>query len=183
MKNFSRAAALAVVLALAACNLPQPQADTARHFTLGDPVAVTPVANATHVRPVQLAGHLRERSMAVRVAEHEVIYLDDVRWAEPLDTAITQMLRLRLAAVAGGATVSVQVERCELVRYEGNTVQLAATYSIQPAEGGQAAVREGAFTAGRRVWDGKDYGALVGLLHDAVGDLGDAIAAAVAEKK
>lgn len=183
MKIVSSAASVAVLLALAGCNLPQPQADTVRYFTLGGPVVTVPVANATQVRPVQVAGQLHGRSMAVRVGEHEVIYLEDVRWAESLDGAITQLLRSRLATVPGGATVSVQVQRCELVRSEGNTVQLVATYSILPADGDKAALRENIFTATPRAWDGKDYGALVGLLHDAVGDLGDAIAAAVGEKK
>jgi uncharacterized lipoprotein YmbA len=163
---------------LVGCNLPAPQVDAVRNFTLSGPAVLAPVPGAVQVRLVQLAGHLHGRPMAVRVAEHEVIYLDEIRWAEPLDEAITQQLRIRLAAVPGGATVSVQVQRCELVRFEGNTVQLAATYAIQPADGG--AVRRGVFTAATRKWDGKDYGALVGLLHDAVGELGDALADACA---
>lgn len=183
MKNLLRAASLAALLAVAACNLPQPQADTVRHFTLGNLAGATPVANPTQVRPVQLAGHLHGRSMAVRIAEHEVIYLEDVHWAEPLDGAVTQLLRTRLAAVAGGASVAVQVQRFELVRFEDNSVQLAATYSILPAEGDKGEARHGVFTATPRTWDGKDYGTLVGLMHDAAGELGEAIAAAVAEKK
>jgi uncharacterized lipoprotein YmbA len=170
----------ALSLLLAGCNvLPTPQADTVRHFTLSSPAAVAPVADATQVRPVQLAGHLHGRAMAVRIAEQEVIYLEDVRWAEPLDEAITQLLRGRLAAVSGSAVVNVMLERCELVRSEGNSVQLAATYSITPAAG---PMRRGAFTAPPRHWDGKDYGALVGSLRDAVGELGDALAAAVEKK-
>ncbi len=170
-------------LSLASCNLPQPQADTVRNFTLSAPVAAPPVAGATQVRPVQLAGHLRGRSMAVRIAANEVVYLEDVRWAEPLDEAVTQLLRARLGSVGGGATVTVQVQRCELVRSEGNSVQLAATYTIQgPVGDAAAALRQGSFTASLRTWDGKDYGALVGQLRDAVAELGDAIAAAVEKK-
>ena len=153
-----------------------------RHFTLSSPPAATPVGQATLVRPAQLAGHLHGRAMAVRVGEHEVVYLDDVRWAEPLDEAITQLLRARLGAVPGGATVTVDVLRCELDRSAGNTVQLAASYSIMPADGLKSAAYRGNFTATPRTWDGKDYGALVGLLSQAVGDLGDALAAAVEKK-
>jgi uncharacterized lipoprotein YmbA len=167
-------------LLLFACNLPQPQADTVRNFTLSAPVAATPVHGAAQVRPVQLAGHLRGRQMAVRVAANEVVYLEDVRWAEPLDEAITQLLRARLGSVGGEATVTVQIQRCELVRSEGNRVQLAATWTIQsPAGDGAAAVQRGSFTAGPRTWDGKDYGALVGQIRDAVTELGDTLAAAV----
>jgi uncharacterized lipoprotein YmbA len=182
-RRLSAAAVLASVLGLlAACNLPAPQADAVRHFTLSAPAAVAPVANATLVRPVQLAGHLHGRAMAVRVAEHEVIYLEDVRWAESLDEAITQLLRARLGLVAGGATVSVEIERCELDRAAGNTVQLAASYTIMAADASRATAQRRTFAAPPRPWDGKDYGVLVGLLRDAVGDLGDAIAMA-AEKK
>ena len=178
MKTIFRAISVAALLAVAGCNLPQPQADTVRHFTLGGQVAAAPLANGAQVRPVQVAGHLHGRSMAVRVAENEVTYLDDVRWAEPLDVSLTQVLRARLGAVAGGATVSVDVQRFELVRYEGNKVQLSATYTILAAGAGRAAPQRGMFNATPRTWDGKDPGALVGLLREAAGELGDALATA-----
>jgi hypothetical protein len=170
----------AVGLFLSGCNiLPQPQADTTRHFTLSGPAEAGAVTDAMQVRPVRLAGHLRNRAMAVRVSANEVVYLDDVRWAEPLDEAITQILRNRLRQVAGGAAVVVQIQRCELVQSEGNTVQLAATYSITPAGGGEA--RTGIFTATPRPWSGGDHGILVGLIREAVEELAGAIARA-AEK-
>jgi len=169
---------------LSACNvLPQPQADPVRHFTLGGEVGPAPVANATQVRPVLVAGHLHGRALAVRVAEHEVAYLDEVRWAEPLDVSLTQILHARLGAVGGGATVTVNVERFEPVRYAGNSVQLAATYTILPAGGDKAAAQRGVFTSSPRTWDGKDPGTLVGLMREAAGELGDAIAVAVAAAK
>lgn len=169
-------------LLLYACNLPQPQADTVRNFTLSAPAAVAPVAGATQVRPVQVAGHLRGRPMAVRVAANEVVYLEDVRWAEPLDEAVTQLLRARLGSVGGGATVAVTVARAELDRAAGNSVQLAATWTITRAGGDPAAPERGAFTATPRPWDGKDYSGVVALLHDAAAELADAIAAAVEKK-
>ncbi len=166
---------------LAGCSLPRPQADTVRYFTLdaGTPAAA-PVADGANVRPVKLAGHLDGRSMAVRVAGHEVVYLEDVRWAERLDVGLTRLLQTRLRAIGGGATVTVEVSRFELVRSEGNSVQLTATYSVLPAGAGKDAARRGAFTSAPRTWDGKDPGVLVGLLRDAAGELGDALAAAVA---
>lgn len=160
-------------LLLQSCNLPAPQADTVRHFTLSVPV--TAALDGATVRPVQLAGHLRGRLMAVRVAANEVIYLEDVRWAESLDAAITQLLRARLGSAGAGRVVTVQVSRCELVRAEGNSVQLAATWTITAPDG---TAQRGAFTAGPRTWDGQDYGALVGQIRDAVTELGDALAAA-----
>jgi len=167
-------------LLLTSCNLlPEPQADSTRHFTLSGPAEAGAVADAVQVRPVRLAGHLRNRAMAVRVSANEVIYLDDVRWAEPLDEAITQILRNRLRRVAGGAVVVVEIQRCELVQSEGNSVQLAATYTITPAGGGE--VRTAVFSATPHPWTGGDHGVIVGLIREAVGELADAIAGA-AEK-
>lgn len=160
---------------LTSCNvLPQPQVDAVRHFTLSGPVGE--VAGTVTVRPVQLAGHLRSRAMAVRIGENEVDYLQDVRWAESLDDAITQLLRARLASVPGGGSVSVTVQRCELVRFAGNDVQLSATYVIRPDGADPAPAKRGAFTASPRSWDGRDYGDLIALLRQAVEELGDAIA-------
>jgi uncharacterized lipoprotein YmbA len=166
-------------LFLAGCSLPTPQADSVRYFTLTGPTANTPVPGGVSVRPVRMAGHLRNKDMAVRVSSHEVVYLEDVRWAEPLDEAITHILRQRLRQVPGDAAVSVNIQRCELVRNENNTVQLQASYSIIPATGD---ARSGEFTAPAREWDGKDYGALVSHLGDAVAELADAIAQAAEAK-
>jgi len=104
------------------------------------------------------------------------------RWAESLGDAITQLLRTRLGAIGGNHIVTVQIQRCELVRSENNAVQLAATYSIV-SPGESPSPKRGVFTAGARSWDGKNPGALVGLLRDAVIELGDAIAVALPEKK
>ena len=180
MKNLLRYSVLGLLSSVlwfsTGCNLlPEQQADPVRHFTLGTLAGVAPAANGAQVRPVLLAGHLRNRALAVRVAEHEVIYLEAVNWAEPLDAALTRILRARLAATGGGKAVTVEVQRFELVRFEGNRVQLTATYTVQPVVGGPTA---GVFTASPRPWDGKDPGVLVGLLRHAADELGDALAAA-----
>jgi len=175
MKTLHRFLPPLTLLLLAGCDLlPQPQADTRRHFTLSGPPAAPALADGLAVRPVQLAGHLHNRAMAVRVAENEIIYIEDALWAEPLDQAITQLLRARLGSVGGGGAVTVQVQRFELVRPESNTVRLAASYTIDRPG---APVRQATFNASPRAWTGSDYGTLVGLLREAVGELGDAIAA------
>lgn len=157
------------------CNvLPEPQADPVRYFTLSGPVAA--VTSGATVRPVQVAGHLRGRPMAIRVGPNEVIYDENSSWAEPLDEAITLVLRGRLGTVGAGRSIAVQVQRCELVQFEGNSVQLAATYAITGPAG---AVQRGTFQSAPRTWDGKDRGALVAQLREAVGELGDALASAV----
>jgi len=183
LNHITSASLLLAGLFLAGCNLAQPQADNQRHFILSGPAAQVPAANSTKVRPVHVAGHLHGRSMAVRVSEHEVVYLEDFRWAEPIDESITQLLRNRLAVVGSGATVSVQIDRCELVRNAGNSVQLVASYSILLPDADKNSPQRGVFISAPRTWDRKDYGTLVGLLGDAVGELGDAIAAILPEKK
>lgn len=172
-----RGALLALAgLAFSACSvLPEPQSDPVRYFTLSGAPAGAPAPDAMVVRPVRLAGHLRNRNMAVRVSENEVAYLEDVRWAEPLDEAITQILRNRLRQVGGGGVVTVQIQRLELVRNAGNNIELAATFAITPS-GGEP--KPGAFTAAPRAWAGGDHGTLVGLMRESVDDLADAIAAA-----
>ena len=74
----------------------------------------------------------------------------------------------------------MQVQRCELVRNEGNGVQLAATWTIMAADG---TMKRGSFAASPRTWDGKDAGALVGLIRDAVNELGDTLLVALPDKK
>jgi hypothetical protein len=183
MKTFLRLVAFASLLGLVGCNvLPQQQVDTVRYFTLSSLGATPAPSEGTTVRPVQLAGHLRNRAMAVRVAENELIYLEEVRWAESLGDAVTQLLRSRLGSAGGNSVVTVQVQRCELVSFEGNSVQLAATYAIL-TPGENALPKRGVFTASPRTWNGKDYGVLVGQLRAAVGELGDVIAASLAEHK
>jgi uncharacterized lipoprotein YmbA len=126
---------------------------------------------------VQLAGFLHRRELAVRVSAEEVVYRDEIRWAGPLDEAVTQQLQNRLGVVGSGAAVTVDLQRFELDRGDGNTVHLAATYTIMPAGGGRDSAIHGAFTAPARKWNGKDYSQLVSLLRQAVANLGDAIAA------
>jgi uncharacterized lipoprotein YmbA len=159
---------------LAACNLPAPQADPVRHFTLSEPAAVAAGPGAT-VRPVQLAGHLRNRAMAIRVSANEVIYDEDARWAEPLDEAVTALLRARIGPAGAGSVITVRLQRCELVRAEANAVVVSALWTITSAAG---EVRQGVFNSAPRTWDGRDKAALVGLIREAVHELGDALAAA-----
>lgn len=161
---------------LAGCNLlPEPQPDPTRHFTLSAPTTAAP--GGVEVRPVLLAGHLRNRAMAVRLAENEVTYLDDARWAEPLDAGLAEVLRAELAGVAGEWTVRVEVERFELLAHQGNAVQLAAVCEIRAK--GDAAPRRVNFTSAPRQWDGRDHGDLVGLLRAAAVELGAHLAAAM----
>jgi uncharacterized lipoprotein YmbA len=174
--------AITVVLLLTGCNLPQPEVDRTREFTLSGPGPAMSSVDSTVVRSVRVAAHLDSSSMAVRVAENEVVYLDDIRWAEPLREGITQVLRARLGGIVSSCSVTVQVQRCELVRSNGNHVELNATYQIAPLNGDATGTKQGDFSATPRVWDGRDYGTLVAQMRDEIVELGDAIAAALPAK-
>ena len=171
-------------IVIGGCNvLPQPQTEAVRHFTLAGPTTVAGVSDGTVVQPVQVAGHLRNRSMAIRVGENEVIYLEDVVWAESLADGITQTLRDRLSPISSAAVVSVQVQRCEVDRSSGNSVQLVATYAITTGGTSYPTEKRGLFKATPRTWDGKSYTALVTLLREAVGELADRLVSQLPEKK
>jgi len=172
-----RLLACAAALVLAGCNLPQPQVDLTRYFTLSGPSGPV-VADGVRVRPVQVAGHLRTRALAVRVGASEIVYLDEVRWAEALDDGITLALRARLGGVSGDHAVSVQVQRCELDRAAANAVVVSATYTIHSGAAG-GGDRRGNFTASPRTWDGRDPAALVADLRAGIDELAAAIAAAI----
>ena len=174
-----------LLLLVSACSsvLPQPQVDSTRHFTLAGPTTTAAVPEGTRVQPVQVAGHLRNRAMAIRVGENEVVYLDDVVWAEPLADGITQILRNRLATIASDAVVSVQIQRCELDRSADNTVQLVATYGILTGGRDNRVETQGLFNATPRAWDGKNHAALVGLLRQAVDELADRLVSQLPGKK
>lgn len=177
----ARAVVAAGVLAtLAGCGLPtiEPaKVDAVRHFTLSAPATAAVAPGGLRLKPVELAGHLRGRELAVRVGANEVIYLENARWAEPLDQGIAGLLRARLAGVDVAGTVAVQVARCELVRTEGNTVQFSASWTLA-FDDPQKPVQRGVFNAAPRTWDGRDPGALVALLRAAVEELGGTVAQA-----
>lgn len=182
--DFRRLSGALLALVFTGCSsvLPQPQTDTTRHFTLAGPTTTPAVTEGTRVQPVQVAGHLRSRAMAVRVAENEIIYLDEVVWAETLADGITQTLRNRLSSIASDAVVNVQIQRCELNRAAGNSVQLIAAYTIVAGGSGNRRELQGLFTATPRTWDGKDYSVLVDLLREAVNELADRLGSQLAEK-
>jgi hypothetical protein len=80
--------------------------------------------------------------------------------------------------MGGGASIVVNLLRCELVRSDGNRVELSATYTITPAAGSGEA-RNGTFTATPLIWNGSDHGTLVGLIRQQAEELADAVAAAI----
>ena len=185
------------------CFLPdiqQAQTDTTRYFVLAEaglpPVAARPNAPRVAVRMVEVAPYLKNRSLVVRRGENEVKFIDDARWAEPLDVSITRLVRARLAAAtgrpaapdAGLATdylVNVRVVNCEgVVAGAAGTADLGAEIDLLPAGPASAgpAVRK-TFRAKSAAWDGKDYAQLAHRLSEAVAELADAVLTAAQERQ
>lgn len=187
-QNFSiRFLALSSLL-LSGCSLPtiEPaRADTVRYYVLAGTAGLQFEAGGVHVRPVRVPAYLQSRLLAVRLAENEVRYAADAHWAEPLEAALTQLLRAKVKAPVGGAgeiTVQVLVQQCEGAVGSDNGVRFAATFEISTGEKNATTTRH-EFTAAPRAWDGKNYAVLAAGLRAAAGELADTISAAFSEKK
>jgi uncharacterized lipoprotein YmbA len=186
----------AALALLAACNvIPPVQADLTRFYVLTADAkdAGTPVAKPVRIslRPVDVPDYLHSRVIEVRVAENEVRYVDEARWAEPLEEGITHVLHDDLAhnpALAltprGDAhdyDVTVQVRQCEGV-VAGRAARFAAHIEIHSTDTEPKLVAQADFAVDVPGWDGKDYADLAKKLSEAVSQLGDRIAGLVAGK-
>lgn len=197
-----RSGAMAAAFALlAACSLPEAQPDLTRFFVL---TAAAPKAEATTaaadaaprivLRPVVVPEFLRGRIMGVRMAENEVRFIDQARWAEPLEAGLNRVLRENLSqqpAVVrvvdrGGAEhdfdVQVQLRRCEGALPAG-VARLAARIEVFTADLDPRLVAQGEFATDVAGWDGKDYGQLARKLSEAAAGLSQRIVELLPAKK
>lgn len=199
------AAGLLLGLALAAsagCSiLPKPTDDPTRYYLLSEPATAQQTATTTPhgtvhlgLRTVDLPTYLRNsRTVVLRRGANEVSYPDFARWAEPLDAAVSRVVRERLLASEKVASadpapfssanrrdldLSIRVVRCEGALDEKGApivVFIAGYELLDPKKGGEVVLRRN-FVAPAARWDGSDYGQLVQRLSDAVAALGDDIA-------
>jgi uncharacterized protein len=192
-------AAVAALGLLAACNVVPPASDDpTRFFVLSDPASPAPPAPApgavrVGLRAIRLEAYLRKKEMVVRTGANEVEFRDYKRWAEPLDTAVGRILRLRLLEEPGVAQVlvdpfpvdqepdydvSIDVRRCEgSVDASGKgSASFSATIEITTAAPDPHVVTRKLFTAPAAAWDGRDFGQLASLLSADISALGQEIA-------
>lgn len=189
------AAALALCVGLAGCSLPEAKPDLTRYYVLTPlaPAAEKPAVNGPRVllRDVDVPEFLRGIIMQVRIAENELRFVDEARWAEPLDAGLQRVLREGLARDEGVGVVgrggephdfevAVQLRRCEGVLPEG-VARLAA--SIEVFSTGIEATRVGGaeFSTDIPGWNGSDYGDLAKKLSEAAAQLSRRIAELVPE--
>jgi len=195
------------LFALAGCNiLPPLQADATHYYVLAGPAltepGTLPGAGALRLglKAVEVEPYLRKGSLVVRTGDNEVTFLDQARWAEPVEQEIVAALRQRLLAAPGVGRVfvtpfpfeqardfdvSVQVLHCEGLREGGRraSAQFAATIEVTTAGTNAQVVARKSFVAPDAAWDGKDPDRLAELLGQAVGALSQEVVAALPEKK
>jgi len=184
-------------LLLGACSLPQAQPDTTRFYLLTAAAAKTEagaVAQPVRValRPVVAPEFLRGKLIAVRAGDNEERFIDEARWAEPLEAGLTRVLRENLAQRPGwqiterGEThdfeVAVRLRHCEGALPAG-VARLAARVEIFSTEPEPRLVAQDDFSTDIPGWDGRDYGQLAKKLSEAADALAGRIAALVAEAK
>ena len=203
----ARLAALGL-LAIAGCNVvPPAQEDTTRYFVLSDsglppviPGEASPAGTLRiGLRTVRLEGYLKGRQMIVRNGANEVRFEDFRRWAEPLDAAVTRIVRSRLVASPGVAQVYAEPfpfdqardydVSIEVTRFEGAVdsngkfvASLAATIEISTPGADSRVVSRRSFDAPARGWDGADFDRLAELLNADVAALAQEVASELPAK-
>ena len=178
-------AVAAVLLAIGSgCSLPQAQPDLTRFFLLnevthkGDVAEVVGEPPRIVLRPVIVPEYLRGKIMQVRIADNELRFIDQARWAEPLEAGLTRVLRedlaqrpARVRVVARGGDehdfeVAVNLRRCEGVMPAG-VARLAARIEIFSSGLDPRLVAQEDFSFDVPGWDGSDYGQLAKKLSEA----------------
>lgn len=188
------AAAGCLVATLAGCSLfPEPKPDPTRFFVLttsasGAAAAAVSSSPALLLRPVEVAGYLRNPPLVVRRGDNEIEFRDYARWGESLEQGIgrvlSEELRARGVAVTLGAGrdragserhLNVRVLACEGTAAGG--VEFRVAWEIAKP-GATAASAGGEFRATGLRWDGKSEATLAASLSEAVAALAAEIAAA-----
>lgn len=188
-----------LLLGLSACSLPEAKPDLTRYYVL-TPAATKTEAPATvgertrvFVRSVGAPEFLRGKIMQVRVRENELRFVDEARWAEPIEAGVLRVLRenldqqaaLRLVDRGGEAhdyDVAVQLRRCEGVLPAG-VARVVARIDVFTAGLDPKLVTQEEFTSEIPGWDGVDHAELARKLSEAAAALSDRIAAMVPAKK
>lgn len=188
-----------VLLLLAGCSIPLPQAevDPTRYYVLSTSAATTSAATAgapaIHLRQVELANYLTARPMIVRRGDNEIQFREYARWGEALDFGIGRVLREELLARgAAGAVLapglrsvhvsydhalSVRVLACE-GRADG-AVNFRAVWDLTTIAAKPASIAHGDYHATGLKWDGKNEADLAARLSEAVAGLAAEISAAL----
>jgi uncharacterized protein len=185
-------------LVASACSPLAPIPDRSRFFTLPAAPAAQPDAGTSQragrtvygLGPIILPAYLDRSQVATRLSETEVAYSQWDRWAEPLSTNVSSVLRQRLASElgteailgypwVGGVAVDYQIE-VRLLRFESDTTgatHVVARWTIRDAKHDRKVVTKE--TSLTRPGKPNDTSASTAALSGMLGDLGHEIAAAL----
>jgi hypothetical protein len=188
--------AAAMLLGSAACSLPEAKPDLTRYYVL-TPVAAkvdSPAAErpAVLVRSVAVPEFLRGRIMQVRVSENELRFIDEARWAEPLEAGVLRVLRENLERAGSVRVVDrgserhdyevvVRLRRCEGA-LPGGAARITARIELFSTEIDPKLVAQDEFTSEVPGWDGSDHADLAKKLSQAAAALSERIATLVPAK-
>lgn len=179
-------------LLLSGCNLlPEPQADSTRHYVLESAVAANAPGGAPRLglRRVEVPAYLKSKAIVTRTAGNELRYAATARWAEPLEAGIARVLRdqLGVGAVVSAYPFPAGVERdydlvVRVVAAEGRDdgVRFTASYELVRVADSQVVARR-TFNAPVAAWRG-DHGELAAALSVAAAGLAGDILAALPAK-
>lgn len=192
------------LVALSGCSLPQAQPDLTRYYVLTSSKAPAPESGTVEPRAeaakprifisaVSVPEYLRGRIVVVRLGPNELRYVDDSRWAEPLEPGLARVLRESLAAHPGvrivfrptdehDYDVNVQVRHCEGV-VTRRAAHLAAHVEIITAGNDPKVVAQDDYSLDVAGWDGKDYAALTSKLSEAAVSLAEHLTALLPQRK
>lgn len=195
------------ILANAGCSIvPPAQEDSTRYFVLSG--AELPALSAAQaptgalrigIRNARLESYLNRKEMVVRTGANEVRFEDYRRWADPLDAAVTRIVRSRLLAAPSVAQVFAEPfpfdqardydVAIDVVRFEGTmtadgkySASLAAVVEISTTGAGSHIVSRKLFEAPAEAWDGTDFDRLAALLRADVDLLAQEVASELPEK-
>jgi uncharacterized lipoprotein YmbA len=182
---------------LAGCTILPPASDPSRFYTLATRDAATPTAAridagrapSVVVGPVTVPAYLDRNEVAVRVSPTEIRYTPTERWAEPLADNFTRVLAEDLGAALASDRVVPQSAATGLapdffvevvvVRFEAGadgSAQLTARWAVRDRDRKIVVVRQ---TQHPRQATAATTEGGVKALSAALGDLADAIAAAI----
>lgn len=195
--RFTQWMLFAGLLTLTGCSVvPEPQPDRTRYYVLSAPqVAETAVfaedGLTLGLKKITLPPYLAKGSLVIRQGAHELAYNDYARWAEPLEDGVARLVRNYLLASPRvnrvftegfpfdqerDFDVAIMIHRCEGVRQSDRMVaRFVATVEITTPKADSKVVTRRMFGPVEVAWDGRDYGALVQALSDAVTAMGDEI--------
>jgi uncharacterized lipoprotein YmbA len=169
------------------------QPDLTRYYVLttnaaanGKSASPAPLSPALLLRTVDVPSFLRGKIMQVRVGENELKFNELARWAEPLESGVTRVLREDLEQGASPVRVVSRGDEphdyevaVRLLKFEGlapaGVARLSARIEIFSAGLDRKRVVEDVFTTEIAHWRRDDYGDLAEKLSEATAKLADRI--------